>query len=83
MHVVEVVETVEVANVEEVADMAEEAEVAEVAELASVEKATNVVKDKMLEKVMNCNGYVERCNILLKGKKLLVTFLFMWPNFMH
>ena len=72
---VNVVEAVEVANVEEVEDMAKEAEVVEVAEVASVEEAANVANDKVLEKVMNCSGCMERYNILLKGKQLLATFL--------
>jgi hypothetical protein len=71
VNVVEVVEAAEVANVEEIADVEE----AGVVEAASVEEATNVAKDKVLEKVMNCSGYMERYIILLKGKQLLATFL--------
>ena len=69
--VVNVVEAVEVANVEEVANVTKEAEV------ASVEEAANVANNKVLEKVMNCSGCMERYNILLKGKQLLATFLLL------
>ena len=77
---VNVVEAVEVANVEEVVDVAKEAEVvevAEVAEVASVEEVANMANNKVLEKVMNCSGCMERYKIQLKGKQLLATFLLL------
>ena len=80
---VNVVEAVEVASVEEVADVAKEADVAEVASMEEVAKMAN---DKVLVKVMNCSGCMERYNILLKASissQPSSFYLFMWPHFTH